>query len=420
MCEEELLDRIIQRLGTELKELHGKVVQGQVSAATVETLVRRQLWHFGAQVTGVLLEALDRQLTAQRAVHDRRTRTVLTLFGPVDLTRSRCRDGSYPLDECLGLIGRHAWTTGVQEAVSLLSCECSFETTGQLLERLLGLVIRAPSVQVAAEEAGRRAGPLLAKAPPPTDTAAGKTLIVATDGCQAPEREGWHEVKVATLYANERRCRKASGRGKVLSKEYLASLSDAEDFGRQLWQRAWQWQVERARGVVCMGDGAPWIWNLAAEHFPGAVEIVDYYHAVEHLWTAAEALWGERERSEATRGWVRHYRRRLKEGRADLVIEALGRAPAGRRLSESAATAVRRNLEYFRTNRQRMCYDRYRREKLPIGTGMVEGSCKFVVQSRFKRPGSRWSREGLDRMLALKLLRLNHHWERLWPHLKAG
>lgn len=419
MCNE-LLESIIQRLGMELKQLHGKIVQGQVSAATVETLVRRQLWHFGAQVTGVLLEALDGQLVARRPVHDRRTRTVLTLFGPVDLTRSRCADGSYPLDQALGLMGRHAWTAGVQEAVSLVSCECGFQTTGELMERLLGLVIRGPSVQLAAEQAGRRAGPLVVNTPPSADSAADKTLMVAIDGCQAPQRDGWHEVKVATLYANERRCRKASGRGKVLSKEYVASLADAEGFGRQLWQRAEQWQVQRARRVVCMGDGAPWIWNLAAEHFPGAVEIVDFYHAVEHLWTVGEALWGDRERSDRTRSWVRHYRRQLKEGRVDLVIETLARAPARRTLSESASTLVRRNLEYFRTNRERMRYHRYRREGLPIGTGMVEGSCKFVVQSRFKRPGSRWSPGGLERMLDLKLLRLNHHWELLWPHLNAA
>jgi hypothetical protein len=403
-----------------LKELHGKVLQGQVSAATVEALVRQQLWHYGAQVTGVLLEALDRQLTTGQAVHDRRTRAVLTLFGPVDLTRSRCTDGSYPLDEALGLIGRHAWTTGVQEAVSLLSCECGFETTGELMERLLGLVIRGPSVQMVAEEAGRRAQPLVVNSPPATDLAAGKTLMVAIDGCQAPQRDGWHEVKVATVYVNETRCRKTSGRGKVLSKEYVASLADAEGFGRQLWRRAQQWQVERARRVVCMGDGAPWIWNLAAEHFPGAVEIVDFYHAVEHLWTVGEALWGDRERSDRTRRWVRHYRRQLKGGRVDLVIDALARAPTGRTLSESASAVVRRNLEYFRTNRERMRYDLYRRAGLPMGTGMVEGSCKFVVQSRFKRPGSRWSREGLERMLDLKLLRLNRHWELLWPHLKAA
>ena len=419
---EELLAKMVERLGVEVKRLYEQVKEGRVSAATVEGLVRNRLWHFGAQVTASLWEALDRQLVAGRALQDRRTRTVVTLFGPVDVSRSRCRDGTYPLDEALGLLGQHAWTASVQEAVSLLSCECSFETAGDLLERLLGVVIRAPSVQVVAQEAGQRAQQWRASGPPAAESAAGRTLIVAADGCQAPQRDGWHEVKVATLYAGESRCRTAGGRGKVLSKEYLATLEGAEGFGRQLWERASAWQVDQARRVVVMGDGAPWIWNLAAEHFPGAVEIVDFYHAVEHLWSAGEALWGDRERSAITRQWVRHYRRQLRRGRADLVIDALERAQRGgaSRRSGEAATTIRRNLEYFRTNRERMRYQEYRRQKLPIGTGAVEGACKFVVQSRFKRPGSRWSREGLARMLALKLMRLNGHWESLWPHLRAA
>ena len=180
------------------------------------------------------------------------------------------------------------------------------------------------------------------------------------------------------------------------------------------------WHVEKAKRVVFMGDGAPWIWNLAEEHFPQAIEIVDYYHAVEHLWGAGEALWGNRDTSTATKGWVRHNRRLLKKGRVDLVIGAMERGQTQRSscLSESAATTLRRNLDYFRTNRHRMQYDRYRRLKLPIGTGAVEGSCKFVVQSRFKKPGARWSESGLRKMLALKLARLNNQWETLWPHLR--
>ena len=347
---------------------------------------------------------------------------MVTLFGPVDLSRCRCQEGGYPLDEALGLLGQHAWTTAVQEAVSLVSCECGFRTAGDLMERLLGVVLRGPSVQVVAETAGQRAAEALAEPPAAADSAAGRTLIVAVDGCQAPERDGWHEVKVGTVYANEGRYRTAGGRRRVLAKEYLATLEGAAGFGRQLWARAEAWQVERSRRVVVMGDGAPWIWNLSAEHFPGAVEIVDFYHAVEHLWSAGEALWGERERSPTTRSWVRHWRHELRRGGVARVIEALERARRRRagRLSESAATVVRRNVEYFRANGGRMRYDQYRRWRLPIGTGAVEGSCKFVVQSRFKRPGSRWSHDGFTQMLALKLMRLNGLWETLWPHLRAA
>ena len=189
-----------------------------------------------------MLEGLDQQLVKDRPVHDRRTRTVVSLFGPLDLTRSRCQDGSCPLDEALGLLGHRGWTAGVQEAVSLLSCETSFETVRDLMGRLLGVSISAPSVQVIAEEAGARAE-ASSQAQRGEDrrenlVGPGETLVIPMDGCQAPERDGWHEVKVGTLYVNESRCRTGTDRSKLLRKEYLATLEKAEGFGKLLWQRA--------------------------------------------------------------------------------------------------------------------------------------------------------------------------------------
>jgi hypothetical protein len=421
MNNDELVDQMVQRLGGEVKSLMAESQAGRIPAASLEALVRQKLWHFGAQAMGVLLEARDEVLVGRGQVKERPTRTMVTLFGPVDVTRSRCVDGRYPLDEALGLEGRHGWTAAVQEAVSLLSCESGFGTVSDLMKRLLGLSISDARVQEVAEQAGQRAADVLPSAPvPQAHDASGKTLVLATDGCQAPQRDGWHEVKVATVYTNESRAQTAGGRGKVLVKEYLASLDAAQAWGESLRQTGELWKAGQAKRVVIMGDGAPWIWNLAEEHFPQAIEIVDYYHAVEHLWDAGESLWGNRDTSAATKGWVRHNRRLLKKGRVDLVIVAIERGQKQRasHMSETAAKTVRRNLDYFRTNRHRMQYDRYRRLKLPIGTGAVEGSCKFVVQSRFKKPGARWSESGLRQMLALKLARLNNQWETLWPHLR--
>ena len=250
---------------------------------------------------------------------------------------------------------------------------------------------------------------------------AAKTLILEVDGCQAPQRDGWHEVKVACLWPHQQRVKTASGRGKLLYKQYLASLQEAQAFGWQVWKVTQGWQVGETGGIVAMGDGAPWIWNLVAEHFPGAIEIVDFYHAVEHLWSTGEALWGDRTASGATRSWVRYYRHHLRRGRVDLVLAAIARAQASvGPLASERQLIVRRNQEYFATNQQRMRYALFKRWHLPIGTGAVEGSCKFVVQSRFKLPGCRWSRRGLHAMLALKQLHLNGRWNELWPFRNAA
>lgn len=435
MNDSELIDEMVQRLGRELKRLLGQVQEGQVRAAAVEGVLRQHLWHVGSQAMGVILEALDRRLASARPVNDYRTRTVVSLFGPLDITRARCRtdDGwSCPLDKAIGLVGQRGWTVGVQEAVSLLSCDNGFETVSDQMARLLGVSISAPSVQQLAELAGQKAQGMLdaeqeaaGEGEALASSACGRppdTLIIGTDGCKAPQRDGWHEVKVATLYPKASRCEGSSGRGKLLGKEYFATLEKAEAFGWSLRGRARRWGGSSIHRIVFMGDGAPWIWNLSDLHFPGAIEIVDFYHAVEHLWAVGEALWGDRHTSVGTRGWVRHYRRYLKQGRVDLVIRAIERGVLQREglLSGKQAEAVRLNLAYFRENRSRMSYGRFRQMKLPIGTGAVEGSCKFVVQSRFKRPGSRWSRQGLKQMLALKLMRVNGRWEELWPHLNAA
>jgi hypothetical protein len=423
MNDEELIDEMVRCLGGELKGLLHQVEQKQVPVTALEMVLRDQVWHVAAQAMGVMLEALDRQLVADRRVHDYRTRTVVSLFGPIDLSRARCcHEGGYacPLDAAMGLAGQRGWTAGVQGAVGLLSCESPFETVADLMGRLFGVSISRTSVQQVAEDSGHRAKELTP--PTPMQDKAPDTLIVATDGCMAPQRDGWHEVKVATLYTRDSRCKRGSGRGQLLAKEYVATLDKARRFGEVLWDRAAAWGAGKARRVVVMGDGAGWIWHLAEMQFPGATEIVDFYHATEHLWEVGEALWGDRQTSVRTRCWVRRYRRYLRDGRLDLVLGAIDRSAQQQRASLSSLRRkrVRLNREYFHRNANRMRYARFRQMGLPIGTGAVEGACKHVVQSRLKRPGTRWSQDGLRSMLALKVLRINGHWDQLWPQQNAA
>jgi len=422
MNDEELIDQMVLRLGRELKGVLSEVRQGRIHGGAFEQVIRDKLWHVGAGALGVLYEALDQEVSARKGGYDHRNRTVVSLFGPIDISRTRClqgKDWRYPLDEALGLQGNRGWTVGVQEAVSLLSCEAPFGTVADLMERLFGLSLTAPTAEELAESAGQRAADLPPQAP--MDSVP-DTLILATDGCQAPQRDGWHEVKMATIYTKESRRCSAGNRSRLGQKQYVAGLENCEDFGAILELQAQAWQIQKVRRVVFMGDGASWIWNLSEMHFPQALEIVDFYHAAEHLWQAAEALWGNRDTSSATKSWVRRYRRLLRDGRVDLVIAGIerGQTQFGARLGTEAAKTVRLNLEYFRRNALRMRYGRFRQMNLPIGTGAVEGACKHVVQSRFKRPGTRWSSQGLRRMLALKVLRLNQQWERLWPQLKTA
>ena len=157
MNDEKLIDEMVRRLGRELKGILAQVQHGKIPASAIEQVVRERLWHMGGRAVGMMLEALDRQLVHGRTVHDYRTRTIVSLFGPLDVSRTRCEEGQRrycPLDEAMGLAGHRGWAAAVQEAVSLLSCESGFEAVADLMGRLLGLPISAPTVRELAGQAG--------------------------------------------------------------------------------------------------------------------------------------------------------------------------------------------------------------------------------------------------------------------------
>ena len=262
------------------------------------------------------------------------------------------------------------------------------EAQGQVLEE---------TTQQAIEQVVRTREPAA-----PLDPAPGR-LVVETDGVLVRYRDGWHEVKLGVVAGH------VAGETKAAS--YVAARTSAEAFGPRLLTEAarrgalevveWQGTVTRPglavlREVVVLGDGAPWIWNLAAEHFGARTEIVDFYHASEHLWAVAHAAYGETPKA---RRWAERQMGRLREKGAAPVLRALR---AARGATAEMAEVLRRERGYFRTNAGRMAYGSYREQGLPIGSGAVEGSAKHLVQQRMKRPGARWSEAGAQAVLNVR------------------
>jgi hypothetical protein len=150
------------------------------------------------------------------------------------------------------------------------------------------------------------------------------------------------------------------------------------------------------RGVV-LGDGAPWIWHLAAEHFGECIQIVDWYHASEHVWALAQALYGTG--TEPAKAWAAARLTDLAERGAEALLRALRRE---RPTTADGKTALRQERGYFRTNRLRMAYPSFVAQGLPIGSGAVESSARQLVQLRLKRPGARWSAAGAQALMTLR------------------
>ena len=220
-------------------------------------------------------------------------------------------------------------------------------------------------------------------------------------------RVEWHELKTGVAYRQDQAGQTAGGRG-VLSEKVLVSWQgEPLELGRRLHWEALRHGLGRSRQMLVVADGAPWIWNVAADRWPGATELLDFYHASEHLWELGRAL----PRDEAVvAAWVAPRRHRLRHGQERAVLRELAalRPPRG-----AAGEVVRREQGYFAEHAGRLNYRALARRGWPIGSGAVESACR-QRQCRFKRPGQFWTARGLRQLGALIEARANGHWEELW------
>jgi hypothetical protein len=180
---------------------------------------------------------------------------------------------------------------------------------------------------------------------------------------------------------------------------YLSGFEDSADFGKALHKEACKRGYLRARTVVFLGDGAEWIWNMVADRFRGAVQIVDFFHACEHLHKLCETLETDTQRAKELFNTWRH---RLKQnGLPCIIAEAMKRSAT---LSKDRANDITDQLAYFHTNASRMTYRTFQRKGYFIGSGAIEGACRHIVAQRTKLSGMRWSIPGSANVIAFRCL----------------
>lgn len=226
----------------------------------------------------------------------------------------------------------------------------------------------------------------------------------------------FHEVKTLVMFSFDEE-------GETQRKTYYATQQEVEAFRTYVALEAQRRQADLADVLAFLGDGAPWIWKTAQELFPDAVEILDWYHAMEHIWAIGRARFGSEEK--AIWAWVKAHELELWGGQVTNVIEAIRTASQelglpDQSLSETARASdprwiAHRGIHYFETNASRMDYPSYRARNLPIGSGTVESACKHVVAKRMKGSGMRWDEPGAEAILDLRCAYLNGRWNELWP-----
>lgn len=402
----------------------------------------------------------------QRLVGER-SKDLITLVGPVRVVRpyyqclpahvqeeaSGCSHGEAPADEVWGVHQRRT-TAGVQRLISYVSARLTFEEAAETVCRCIpiglsgrqALTLMRPVGEALAAEEDRQVRLLQVKAQqarslPEERPAkkAGERLYIELDGVLARMRRGsvpmekeeqqrtgdvYREIKAGAVFRAERGAERSDLVPGVYvdtpvpeSLHYVARRTAKGGFAWLLYHLAVQCGLDQAQQVIVVGDGAPWIWNLATEHFPGAVQIVDIYHAKEHVWEVAHAVFG---RGTAAQAWAGAACTLLEQGQIAKLVTAIQLLPPLAPEPGQARSIPQRAADYFTTNAERMRYPTFRAQGMHIGSGIAEAACKTIVSTRAKRSGMRWTPEGIDALLPLRTCVLNGTYDSFWEQTYAA
>ncbi|NSW56021.1 MAG: ISKra4 family transposase [Armatimonadetes bacterium] len=355
---------------------------------------------------------------------DYRPKYLMTLAGTVKVLRSYyycrgCKTGHIPWDARQGVTGLQ-WTPAVKALAGHFIGRVTYQEMCELVELTTGLHM----VESCAEKVSYELGPKLREQEReqiaavfdgevlPLVAQAPRRVYVAVDGTHAHIDGQWHEIKAGVIYRGEP---DAEGNDEAIHSYYVAAQEPAEQFAERMYAAAVFQGVEQAQEQVVIGDGAEWIWNLAAHHFPDATQIVDYWHACEHIWTLRRALYAQD--SAAGDRWAREHCRKLRDTGPRSLLRSLRRMKAS---TPEAAAVIRTETGYFTRHRKRMAYPQFRARGMMIGSGPVEAACKVVIGHRMKRAGMRWTRSGADAVLAIRCALLNGDYDRLNKAARAA
>jgi hypothetical protein len=413
----------------------------------------------------------------EQQVVDYRTKQILTMMGKVEFTRAYYHSqrekeqkgeqgdqkqqcpGRTPADQVWGRDQRRT-TPGVQEASGSFCARLTFEEAAETFSRFLALHMTARQAQNFMEPVGKAEAEQEEKVLKAFFEQAARNhsrvqeqqelltfksierLYIEMDAIMERVRRGtvemeaaekkrkgdvYRELKVGAIFEAERGRERSEWVPEVwvdTPKENrmrsVARRTAKGDFDQVLYGLARQSGLWQAKQIVVLGDGAPWIWKRASEHFPGAVQIVELSHAQEHVWQVARAVYGPQ--TLAAEVWAKEACELLVHGPIEELAATITALPPIAPEPGESRSVPEKALDYFTSNAERMRYATFRAQGMHVGSGIAEAACKTVLATRLKRCGMRWTPGGLDALLPLRTSVLNQTYDAFWegqPRLVA-
>lgn len=307
-----------------------------------------------------------------------------------------------------------------------LSGLVSFERAAEILEEVGRITCSRGTVweqsqewgaqfEAQEEQARKQAGRIdMKNGVVPGESQENRRMGVSMDGGMIHIREeGWKEVKIGCVFEVEKGRERDEHTGEDIeigcaaNQTYATHLGEPEPFGQKVWAEAKQRGWTRAADTQVVADGAVWIWNLTQDHFYDSQQVVDWYHAKQHLCHAAELLYGEE--TSGTHQWLNEQETRLFQGHADEIASLIEQQAQDKPCKDE----LLREAGYFRHNQHRMDYLEMRIQGWVIGSGMVESGAK-QFKARLAGPGMHWSRKGAEKMLCIRSAILSNRFNQSW------
>jgi len=426
---------------------------GDTDLEAVEMALRLALHQVGASALSALLQYPEpdqdhRQLACPCGHTARyvglRARTLVTALGPVELRRAYylCPDGGegqFPVDQELD-VSHTRKSPGIRRMLAALGYDAPFKRCSQQMKLLAGVEITAKEVERTAEAIGEDIAarehqemqralqwhlavavgekiPILYAQMDATGVPVVKKETAGRPGRMEGQPAHTRDAKLGCIFAQTTWDEEGYAIRDPDSTTYTGAIETAEEFGKRLYLEAWKRGWGRAEKQVVMGDGAEWIWNIAEEHFPGALQIVDLYHARQHLWDLARKLHPQ-DPAEQKR-WMMIHQDLLDEGKIEKLVSSLHLINSLNSPNPELTKTIANEAEYFAKNAERMRYPEFRRQHLFVGSGVIEAGCKTLIGSRYKRSGMFWTVRGANAILALRCCHFNHRFEDYWEGRRA-
>lgn len=415
---------------------------GGEAVQQLEVLLRTALFKTASELVGFLLqEAADRidaayQPKPGQVRKGRESLQVQGIFGCFALTRDYYHhagkaEGHYPADAALGL--EVAYTPALARLICLEGAdETSYEKASNHLLETGGIIVSSRQIQRTVQRVGKEAVAWQKQQLPPQKCDA-PVMYISADGTGVPMRRAdlagvvgkqedgsakTKQVYLGCVFTQHHRDEEGHPMRDFQSTTYISSFDSVDYFGIWLRREALRRGMGGAQQTVLLIDGASGLEKLGKDYFPGSVQIVNFYHALEHLQIVLEILWNKAhpDFQKQRRRWINLL---LKDGIARIITAARRAAADGAQVA-----ALEKALGYFEHNQVRMQYGSFREKGYFIGSGVIEAGCRAVVGSRCKQSGMFWSRPGAEKILALRCIhrseRLSSFWKDRLNHSVAA